>query len=130
MIKNLNEGEFETMFQKNRDEDRSSPDPNIWNRLEDKLEIYQNKKTNHMYRNWALVASFLVLITTGIMFSNFFEKNYSGFFADNNTEYPINMEELGTSGVYLSELSNIDKLYNAYQNLEVKKTSLIQAINY
>lgn len=128
MVKNLNEEKFERLFQRNRDDDRSIPDSNIWNRLQDKLDNHQSKKTKYLYRNWAIAASVLMLITTGFMFSMVWEKNNLNTFASNESASPINMEDLGSAEIHLTELSNIEILNNAYQIL--KRKSSPTEINY
>jgi hypothetical protein len=119
MVKKLNEEQFEHIFQVNRENDRIDPGSQIWNRLEDKLDLNDNKKTKRLYRNWAIAASFLVLLTASALFTFFIQHENSNHFASNGN-HPMNMEDLGSAEIHFAELSNVTKLYNAYAVLEAQ----------
>ena len=116
MVKKLNEEEFDSIFQSNRKKDRLDVGSQVWDRLEDKLDLHSNNKTKHLYRNWAIASSFLVLVSAGIIFTFFIQNDNSKHFLTNG--HYTHMEDLGSDDIHFAEISNISKLYDAYSILD------------
>ena len=117
MVKNINEGQFESLFRDGRKADRISPPENVWDRLEDKLDSHKNHKSKTIYKIWGFAATFLVLITAGIMINGYMDQKPNSTVAINGSNSPIAMEELGTAKIHYANFDNMVILDNAYAKL-------------